>query len=339
MVGNKADKRSVPSGSDDAETKQRRKIQNRLNQRARRSRMSNGVSSKSAVNQRKPAFGVKLWRLDEFDLEPTARSQNVGGTVEKRMRIERRNPLVFLTDMYKDMLSTEDVELYSQQLNIDKQLACLSFSASLLADHLLHLVNYNAFRGFFYNKATLSQSTDHLVVTPNGTEKLNIMAGLKRVAIVVAASPHIPFDLQPTALQSRQAHATWIDLLPCPRMRDNLITHHGEFNHWLLVNDVMGNLLQDIMFNKYGKGTGPKRQYRPAVGKFDSPSSHRRGIIIWGEPHQMSSWEITPGFLDRWGWAVEGCDELMETTNHWRSLRGEKPLKFSLRDTRHIESC
>jgi hypothetical protein len=301
--------------------------------------MSNGASSKSDNNQRKPAFGVKLWRLDEFDLKTSTRSQNTSGADENKMRIERRSSLVFLTDMYKDMLSTEDVELYSHQLNIHKQLACLSYSASPLADHLLHLVNYNAFRGLFYNKATLSQLTDHLVVTRSGTEKLNIMAGLKRVAIVVAASPHLPLDLQPTALQSRQAHATWIDLLPCPRMRDNLITHHDEFNHWLLVNDVMGNLLEDIMFNKYGEGTGPKRQNRPTAGKFDSPTSHRRGIIIWGEPHQMTSWEITPGFLDRWGWAVEGCDELMKATNQWRSLRGERPLKFSLRDTRHIESC
>lgn len=296
--------------------------------------MSNGASFKSE-NQRKPTFGVKLWRLDEFDLETSTRSQSVGGADENKMRIGRRSHLVFLTDMYNDMLSTEDVELYSQQLNIHQQLACYSFSGSPLADHLLHLVNYNAFRGFFCNKATLSQLTDHLVVTRSGTEKLDIMAGLKRVAIVIAASPHIPPDLQPTALQSRQAHATWIDLLPCPRMRDNLITHHDEFNHWSLVNDVMGNLLDDIMFNKYGEGAGPKRRNGPAGHKFDGPASHRRGIIIWGEPHQMTSWEITPGFLDRWGWAVAGCDDLMKATNQWRSLRCEKPLKFSLHNKRH----
>ncbi|KAI6754495.1 hypothetical protein HG530_012247 [Fusarium avenaceum] len=319
MVENKKSRAADPSGLDDVERKQRR------------NRMGNGASFKSE-NQRKPTFGVKLWRLDEFDLETSTRSQNVGGADGDKMKTEGRNTLVFLTHMYKNTLSTEDVDVYSQQLNIHQQLACFSFSGSPLADHLLHLVNYNAFRGFFCNKATLSQLTDHLVVTRSGTEKLNIMAGLKRVAVVIAASPHIPLDLQPTALQSRQAHATWIDLLPCPRMRDNLITHHDEFNHWSLVNDVMGNLLDDIMFNKYGEGTGPKRQYGPAGHKFDGPASHRRGIIIWGEPHQMMSWEITPGFLDRWGWVVEGCDGLMKATNHWRSLRGERPLKFSLQD-------
>lgn len=296
--------------------------------------MSNGASFKSE-NQRKPTFGVKLWRLDEFDLETSTRSQSVSGADENKTRIGRRNPLVFLTDMYDDMLSTEDVELYSQQLNIHQQLASFSFSGSPLADHLLHLVNYNAFRGFFCNKATLSQLTDHLVVTRSGTEKLNIMAGLKRVAVVISASPHIPPDLRPTDLQSRQAHATWIDLLPCPRMRDNLITHHDEFNHWSLVNDVMGNLLDDIMFNKYGEGTGLKGRHRSVEYRFNGSASYRRGIIIWGEPHQMVSWEITPGFLDRWGWAVEGCDGLMRATNQWRSLRGERPLKFSLQDKRH----
>lgn len=36
MAGNKESRRADPSGSDDAERKQRRKLQNRLNQRARR---------------------------------------------------------------------------------------------------------------------------------------------------------------------------------------------------------------------------------------------------------------------------------------------------------------
>jgi hypothetical protein len=36
MIDNKKNRRADPSGSDDAERKQRRKLQNRLNQRARR---------------------------------------------------------------------------------------------------------------------------------------------------------------------------------------------------------------------------------------------------------------------------------------------------------------
>ncbi|KAF5624393.1 hypothetical protein F52700_9560 [Fusarium sp. NRRL 52700] len=258
---------------EDAERKQRRKLQNRINQRARRYRMNNDDTTKTRAKQ-KPTFGVKLWRVDEFGLE--ARADNNESSVTKQ------DPRLFLTSIYKGTLSTTDVELYSQQLDMYQRLQALTDGISPLSDHLLYLVNYNAFRGLFQNKVTLSQATDHLALEEGRTEKLDVMAGLKRDAICVETGLDVPPHLRPTALQSTKVHATWIDFIPFPKMRDNLITHHDHFNHRLLVTDIMGDLLEDIMFNKYGEGTGPRGRRLVSRGKPGDYASDRRGLILWG---------------------------------------------------------
>ncbi|KAF4961560.1 hypothetical protein FGADI_184 [Fusarium gaditjirri] len=304
----------IPSIMEDAERKKRRKLQNRINQRARRNRMNNDDTTKTRAKQQRPTFGVKLWRVDEFGLE--------AGADNDECSITKQDSRLFLTTKYRGTLSAADVETYSQQLDMHQRLRALTGGASPLSDHLLYLINYNAFRGLFQNKVILSQVTDHLVLVEGRTEKLDVMVGLKRDAICVETGLVVPPHLRPTALQSARVHATWIDFIPFPKMRDNLITHHEHFNHRLLVTDIMGDLLDDIMFNKYGEGTGPRGRRLVSRGKPGDYASDRRGMIIWGEPHRMESWEVTPRFLERWGWAVEGCPELMRATNHWRALRG-----------------
>lgn len=42
----------------------------------------------------------------------------------------------------------------------------------------------------------------------------------------------------------------------------------------------------------------------------------------------MKSWEATPGFLAKWTWIVEGCEELVEISNYWRMKRGEEPMRL-----------
>ena len=189
--------------------------------------MCNDDQSKAHSKHQNPGSGVKLWRLDEFDLETKAASSRrkhnpaeggKGHTVG--LKPDRR---LFLTSIYSGTLSTTDVELYSQQLDIQKRLASASQLACPLSDHLLYLINYNAFRGLFFNKVTLSKLVDHFAVGPDRTEKLNIMLGLKKDAICVALGQDMSPHLQPTQLQSEIVHPNWIDLIPSPRMRDNLI--------------------------------------------------------------------------------------------------------------------
>jgi hypothetical protein len=138
----------------------------------------------------------------------------------------------------------------------------------------------------------------------------------------------IPPSLVPTILQQTRYHSTWINVIPFPRLRDNLIRYEGRFDPWALMQDLVGELMSSM----------PPTTATTAVPEMtllsgsdtDEVSAGRKGLIVWGEPHEMKSWEATPGFLAKWTWAVEGCDELVEISNHWRMKRGEEPMRLSM---------
>lgn len=109
----------------------------------------------------------------------------------------------------------------------------------------------------------------------------------------------LPISLQPTMIQRSTPHHPWLDLLPIPQMRDNLILA-GEFE------DEM-QLCLDM------KGSGSKR-------------SGRGGIIVWSDPWDPAGWEVTEAFVHSWGWVIKNCYDLANSTNRWRAKRNEKPL-------------
>ncbi len=53
------------------------------------------------------------------------------------------------------------------------------------------------------------------------------------------------------------------------------------------------------------------------------------GIAIWGEAWDPLCWEVTESFVQNWKWILEGCDDLIKSSNEWRAMRGEKPLSLS----------
>jgi len=54
--------------------------------------------------------------------------------------------------------------------------------------------------------------------------------------------------------------------------------------------------------------------------------SDRNGVIVWGEPWDVGSWELMEGFVRKWGFLLAGCEVLIEGSNRWRARRGEGPL-------------
>jgi hypothetical protein len=56
------------------------------------------------------------------------------------------------------------------------------------------------------------------------------------------------------------------------------------------------------------------------------PDAAERGVIAWSPPWDISGWEVSEGFLKKWGWLLGGCDEVLEATNPWRRMRGEEDL-------------
>ncbi|KAF5615432.1 hypothetical protein F52700_13402 [Fusarium sp. NRRL 52700] len=110
-----------------------------------------------------------------------------------------------------------------------------------------------------------------------------------------------PLSLQPTALQRTVPHHPWIDLFPIPQMRDNILLSLHHLN--------MDELCSDLLDVKPGLDGKPS-------------------LIVWGDPWDLHGWEASALFLQKWGWMLEGCREILQATNYWRESRGEDRIPF-----------
>lgn len=164
----------------------------------------------------------------------------------------------------------------------------------LSADHcLITLVQYNVIRAMIFNMAILSL-LDHL---PHGcTSTFNVPS------LGVVADRAIPLDLRFTALQQSTPHPYWISVIPVPRLRDNLILSAGRYDEHEFCFDLGLSLYEG----------------------FDD--IERRGLLVWGQAWCGHGWEVSESFLKKWGFLLKGCSELIESTNHWRELRGDDRL-------------
>ncbi len=93
-----------------------------------------------------------------------------------------------------------------------------------------------------------------------------------------------------------------MDLFPFPRMRDNLLVAAS----WLSPEDEQ-ELFDDVM-----ESGGGKRECS--------------GFLVWGEPWDPKSWEVSVPFSLRWAWLLKGCPEVIIYTNRWRQRRGERAI-------------
>lgn len=109
----------------------------------------------------------------------------------------------------------------------------------------------------------------------------------------------LPVSLRPTQIQCEIPHHPWLDFFPFPRMRDNLISAGDKLDNGQFCVDVIG---------------------------FWDVSTESCSLLVWGEPSDPKSWEITEAFLKRWPWVVRGLPELIDSTNYWRTKRGQNSI-------------
>ncbi|KAM5343213.1 hypothetical protein ACJ41O_014179 [Fusarium nematophilum] len=115
-----------------------------------------------------------------------------------------------------------------------------------------------------------------------------------------------PENLLPTPLQVAVEHHPWTDLLPAPRLRDNVLNGitTGEVDEDVLCCDLLDVVTSQQRDDAY--------------------------LIVWGDPSDVYGWEVSVGFLRKWGWLLRGCPELIESTNRWRMKRGEARLNIEV---------
>lgn len=159
-------------------------------------------------------------------------------------------------------------------------------------DQLLTLVQFNVIRAYFSNASALGFGLDWLL--PDAESPFSAQG--------VVARPEISArDLRPSILQQTVLHHPWIDMLPVPNIRDNLLRAEGTYDEDDLCNDLVD---------------------------FDGICHEMTGLIIWGQPWETSGWEVSETFQRKWPWVLKGCEDLYAATNRWRALRGEEPLQF-----------
>ncbi|KAF7943968.1 hypothetical protein EAE96_010380 [Botrytis aclada] len=161
-------------------------------------------------------------------------------------------------------------------------------------DKLLVLVKVNVFRALISNSVALGIPSDVIMDD-------DAISPFCPLSVDVNGILALPPTLRPTDLQTKIPHHPWIDCLPVSQMRQNLIRAGNAFD----VMDLCGDLI-----GLFSAGTG------------------KTGMVIWGEPWDVAGWEVTEEFLERWGWTIKGCWDLFESTNRWRAGRGQKALLF-----------
>ncbi|KAK7177475.1 hypothetical protein PSPO01_16476 [Paraphaeosphaeria sporulosa] len=165
--------------------------------------------------------------------------------------------------------------------------------------HLHMLLQINVNRAFDCNATAIGVVLDHHnydAISP--FNKQGPLLGTNSLS----QSQNWPESLRPTVLQFSIEHHPWIDLFPFPRLRDNILMAIGQPG----VCDE-DELCHDLCHYSGGK-------------------TPRAGFIVWGEASNPFNWEASPEFLQRWGYLLSECTELMEATNHWRARRREKPI-------------
>lgn len=160
-------------------------------------------------------------------------------------------------------------------------------------DLLLHLIQLNFTRALMENARILKLTSDNLH-DDDAISSFNTAGPWPRDFEL-----SLPSSLQPTTAQRSIAHHPWIDILPVPQMRDNLI-HAGEFETEEQLCLAM-------------KGTG-------------SAQSTNTGIIVWKDPWDPAGWEVTEPFARSWRWVLRDCWDLAHSTNQWRVSRNERPI-------------
>lgn len=48
------------------------------------------------------------------------------------------------------------------------------------------------------------------------------------------------------------------------------------------------------------------------------------GFVVWSDPWHWAGWELSTNLVKKWRWMLEGCHDLITTTNRWRQMRDEE---------------
>lgn len=190
----------------------------------------------------------------------------------------------------------------------------------LSSDHLIPLIEYNVYRASITNIYIMSLY--NLLRNPACAYLHN-----PEPPLFPRTAPYsgIPESLLPTELQRATPHELWIDILPCPVMRDNAIraVEEGRLHQGELCADLLKGLC-------VGAKGALGQAARTALEEREEAQEEEARLIVWTTPWVADGWEVTPGFLRKYGYLLRGAENFLSSTNRWRKTRGDEPLAWEL---------
>jgi hypothetical protein len=301
---------------------ERRRIQNRINQRAFRERQRSGEATKEynprgkSVTSASPDRGPVADTDAKEDEDEDDEVEGDGGKEGDQAEGEDENE-----DEDDDESSSEDdddeEEEEAEESNSGSpppnvpthphftgQICRAASTPSTPStdnplDELAQLINRNFMQAAATNAQHLGLNLTSLRTgTPASTPRLRNVASL-------------PPTLKPVELQHQLPHDPIIDIIPHPRLRFNIVRAIATGN--LDASRFSASLRRSgAVLNVQGE-------------------ARRGGLIVWSFPEQLSSWELSEAFFVNWGFLLEGCEDFVTATNVWRSRRGEQSLVLGTR--------
>ncbi|KAF7595189.1 hypothetical protein BBP40_006933 [Aspergillus hancockii] len=266
------------------DSKQRRRLQNRLNQRARRLRkkgqstvQSEGNDNECNIQDSRTPGQQSPQEIERYLTNPTTGSSPI------LLLRAIENVHILLPDSAGTKATMQRLEAIARRQYM---------LGSPHSDMLLHLIQFNFTKALMENIKVLGLTSDGL--HDDALSPFNTSGPWQHDFEAL-----LPLSLQPTVIQRTMPHHPWLDLLPIPQMRDNLISLGESFDDTQLCLDMKGH---------------------------GSVNTGQTGLIVWKDPWDPTGWEVTESFARSWGWILRGCWDLFQSTNAWRAQRNERPL-------------
>ena len=303
----------------------RRRVQNRVNQRAFRMKRAAEKAAKTIVFDLEPASATASQPSSEHTSARMSPSQRSQPTV--KVESPPASPSIDATPSasffpspvseaswcapFESLLKSQSPALASpsHEANPSEKSDTVLHEESYLSnlqprdlhhmpadDHLLSLMYYNVFRA-------LTRNIRLLGLNPLLMHTSTYRSPFNNPSTDISA---IPPNLRPTEMQRKVIHHPCFDIFPDPVVRENAI----RGSHIL----TLGTLCMTLA----GRNSW-----------YNSDRRRRNGFLIWGPPEEAGSWEVTEGFLECWSWLVRGSTVLEESTNKWRAKRGEEAISFA----------
>lgn len=117
----------------------------------------------------------------------------------------------------------------------------------------------------------------------------------------------MPASLVPIKQQHAVPHDPFIDAIPHPRFRYNVL-------RYIASRQIDTQRLSACLRRSGTLSTVGGKQMRD-------------GLIVWSNPESIQNWELSEAFVTNWDRLLEGCEDWIEASNWWRQQRRESPLK------------